>query len=121
MGVPTFLQRPSFPDERRHQFADTVSWTKGRHSFKFGLDFARTHDLSQNLRFQYGSYNYSNIGNYLSDFYKPTICAPGPNAPCYSTFQQASGPLAFAFNPHHTAFFAEDICRILPPFTLILG
>ncbi len=121
MGVPTFLQRPSFPDERRHQFADTVSWTKGRHSFKFGLDFARTHDLSQNLRFQYGSYNYSNIGNYLSDFYKPSSCGAGHNTPCYSNFQQAFGPLGFAFNTDDIAFFAEDSWRILPRFTLNLG
>src|SRR6266850_5174793 len=55
IGVPTFLQRPAFPDERRSQYADTVSLTHGKHSFKFGLDFAHTSDLSENLRFQFGS------------------------------------------------------------------
>jgi len=121
MGVPTFLQRPSFPDERRQQFADSVYWTKGRHSLKFGVDFAHTHDLSQNLRFQYGSFSYSNIGNYLSDFYKPSSCGAAHNTPCYSNFQQAFGPLGFEFSTDDIAFFAEDSWRIFPRFTLNLG
>jgi hypothetical protein len=29
-GTPTFLERPSFPDERRIQIADTMTWTQGR-------------------------------------------------------------------------------------------
>src|SRR6266850_7559746 len=37
MGVPTFLTRPAFPDERRTQYADTVSWSR-KHTVKFGLD-----------------------------------------------------------------------------------
>jgi hypothetical protein len=121
MGVPTFLQRPSFPDERRQQFADTVSWTKGKHTLKFGVDFAHTHDLSQNLRFQYGSYSYSNIGNYLSDFYSPNKCGSGHTTPCYSSFNQAFGPLGFDFSTDDIAFFAEDSWRILPRVTLNLG
>src|SRR6266478_2834632 len=48
MGVPTFLQRPAFPDETRNQFADTISWTHAKHALKFGVDFVRTHDLSEN-------------------------------------------------------------------------
>ncbi len=52
IGVPTFLQRPAFPDERRTQYADTISWTRRSHNFKFGADIAHTNDLSKNLRFQ---------------------------------------------------------------------
>src|SRR5713226_5932931 len=59
MGVPTFLTRPAFPDERRTQYADTISWSHGKHSLKFGFDIAHTHDLSENLRTQYGSFQYS--------------------------------------------------------------
>jgi len=61
MGVPTFLKRPAFPDETRTQYADTLTWTHGKHIFKFGFDVAHTHDLSENLRLQYGSYSYSTI------------------------------------------------------------
>jgi outer membrane receptor protein involved in Fe transport len=122
MGVPTFLQRPAFPDERRTQFADTVSWIHGKHSFKFGVDYAHTHDLSQNLRFQYGSFSYSSLTNYFSDLNAVKSCtASGQAVPCYSSYQQAFGPLGFEFNTDDYSFFAEDSWRILPRFTLNLG
>jgi hypothetical protein len=124
MGVPTFLQRPAFPDERRSQYADTVSWSHGKHSFKFGFDVAHTHDLSENLRLQYGSFSYSSIANYISDLDSPNHCTSGtPPAPvpCYSSYQQAFGPLGFSFNTNDLAFFAEDSWRILPRFTVNIG
>ena len=121
MGVPTFLQRPAFPDERRTQFADTVSWIKGKHSWKFGVDIAHSNDLSENLRFQFGSFSYTTVGNYLSDLMGPNKCGAAHNTPCYSSYQQAFGPLGFTFNTNDIAFFAEDNWRILPRLTLNLG
>jgi outer membrane receptor protein involved in Fe transport len=122
MGVPTFLQRPAFPDERRTQFADTVSWTHGKHSLKFGVDYAHTHDLSENLRFQYGSFSYSNLANYFSDLNAVNTCtgSTGP-VPCYSSYQQAFGPLGFEFNTDDYAFFAEDSWRVRPRLTVNIG
>jgi len=121
-GVPTFLQRPAFPDERRTQFADTASWSKGKNSFKFGIDVAHTNDLSQNLRFQFGSFSYGSVGNYLSDLLSPNKCGGSAhNTPCYSSYQQAFGPLGFTFNTNDVAFFAEDNWRIMPRLTLNLG
>jgi hypothetical protein len=121
MGVPTFLQRPAFPDEHRTQIADTVSWTKAKHSFKFGIDVARSDDLSENLRFQFGSFSYTTVGNYLSDLNEPNRCGAAHNTPCYSSYQQAFGPLGFEFKTTDTAFFVEDSWRILPRLTLNLG
>jgi outer membrane receptor protein involved in Fe transport len=121
MGVPTFLQRPAFPDERRTQFADTISLTLRKHTLKFGVDYAHTNDLSQNLRFQYGSFSYSTLVNFFSDFYKPNSCGAAHDTACYSTFQQAFGPLGFSFNTNDYAFFGEDNWRIVPRLTLTLG
>ena len=122
MGVPTFLQRPAFPDERRTQFADTVSWTHGKHSLKFGVDYAHTRDLSENLRFQYGSFSYSNLANYFSDLNAVNTCTGSTGAvPCYSSYQQAFGPLGFEFNTDDYAFFAEDSWRVRPRLTLNIG
>lgn len=124
MGVPTFLQRPLYPDERRTQFADTVTWTRGKHTLKFGVDFAHTHDASKNLRYQYGSFSYSNLLNYFSDLYAVNTCRPTGSTtpiPCYSSFQQAFGPLGFTFNTDDIAFFAEDSWRIRPRLSLTLG
>src|SRR6266849_6177066 len=44
-GVPTFLQRPKFPDEVRQQIADTVTWIHHNHSLKFGADFSHVNDI----------------------------------------------------------------------------
>ncbi|HVO58723.1 MAG TPA: carboxypeptidase regulatory-like domain-containing protein [Dongiaceae bacterium] len=121
MGVPTFLQRPSYPDERTTQFADTISWSHGKHAFKFGGDWRRVNELARNLRFQYGSYSYSNIASYISDLDSPNKCGAAHNTPCYSSYQQAFGPLGFSFNTNDLAFFAEDTWRVLPRFTLTLG
>jgi carboxypeptidase family protein/TonB-dependent receptor-like protein len=121
IGVPTFLQRPAFPDERRTQYADTVSWTRNKHNFKFGLDIAHTNDLSKNLRLQYGSYFYGSLLDYFSDFYRPKSCGTNFDTACFSTFQQAFGPLGFSFTTNDFAFFAEDNWRVLPRFTLNIG
>src|SRR6266699_2012353 len=66
-GVPTFLQRSAFPDESQNQIADTVTVTQGKHSLKFGVDYRRVHDNSQNLRTQFGSYSYGSASNYILD------------------------------------------------------
>jgi len=58
-GIPEFLERPAFPDERRHQFADTVTLTVGNHTFKFGGDVNLVKDIISNLRFSGGEFNYT--------------------------------------------------------------
>jgi Carboxypeptidase regulatory-like domain/TonB dependent receptor len=118
MGVPTFLNRPAFPFETRQQFADTVTWVKGRHTMKFGVDIAHANDLSKNLRFQYGSFSYASLLNYFSDFYATDSCG---GLPCYSSFQQAFGPLGFSFSTTDFGIFAEDSWKITPRVTLTLG
>jgi len=118
MGVPTFLNRPAFPFETKQQFADTVTWIKGRHTMKFGVDISHANDLSKNLRFQYGSFSYSTLLDYFSDFYQPRSCG---GLPCYSNYQQAFGPLGFAFNTTDYGVFAEDSWKTTPRVTLTLG
>jgi outer membrane receptor protein involved in Fe transport len=117
-GTPTFLIRPSFPDESRWQVADTVTWTHGKHSMKFGVDFSHVYDNSQNLATQFGSYSYSNLQSYFADLIKPNSCA---GKPCYSTYTQAFGPLGFEFATRDLAFFAQDDWKIVPRLSLSLG
>ena len=38
IGMPNFLPRPKYPDERRYQFIDNVTWYAGAHSVKTGID-----------------------------------------------------------------------------------
>ena len=68
-GMPEFLERAAFPDERRWQFADTVTLTSGNHTVKFGGDVNFVKDIINNLRFMGGEFNYTGSGQLpLADF-----------------------------------------------------
>jgi hypothetical protein len=117
-GVPNFLQRSFFPDESRSQIADTMTWSRGKHTFKFGFDTSHVDDNSQNLFNGFGSYSYSNLLNYFSDLNKQNTCS---GRPCYSTFSQGLGLPGLEFTTNDWAFFVADDWKILPRLSLSMG
>ncbi len=128
MGVPSFLTRPAYPDEHRTQFADTVSWVRGNHTFKFGGDFTHVNDRTANLYQQFGSYSYSSLLNYFSDFYSSSYTCTVRNssgvtvpAPCYTSYTQAFGPLGLTFTTNDVGIFGQDDWRVTRRFTVQLG
>ncbi len=104
------------PSENRYQFADTLSWVKGNHSFKFGFDIARTEDFSNSLSNRFGSYTYSSVTNFALDYTNP---APGPSH--YSTFVQVFGNPIIDTQLTDLAFFANDTWKVSPKLTLNYG
>ncbi len=58
-GMPNALPRPAFPDEHRMQFADVLSKTSGKHTFKAGLDINVIHEVLINLFQGGGVYSYN--------------------------------------------------------------
>jgi hypothetical protein len=122
LGAASFLTRPKYPDERRQQYADTVSWVHGRHTLKFGEDFTHASDDTANLRYQFGSFSYTSLLTYFSDLNVANSCVSGGvQVPCYSSFNQAFGPLGFKFATNDYAFFGQDDWRILPRLSITLG
>jgi hypothetical protein len=140
-GKQDFLERVANPDEKRWQYADTMTWNYGRHTFKFGGDINRVNDLLDNLRLEAGSYTYSNINDFIVDYTNlrgggdlrlanvPCFTlAPVPPAPqriagrCYtSNYQQAFGPTAFRISTTDYNFFFQDDIRVTPKLTVNLG
>lgn len=130
-GTPTFLERPSYPDERRYQFADTITYTRGRHTLKFGADINRVTDDIQNLRFEAGAYSYNNINDFIVDYVNyvtplpaATLCATGTRTVgrCYtSNFQQGVGSPGLKLTSWDYNFFFQDDFRIMPRLTLNFG
>ncbi|HEX7314875.1 MAG TPA: TonB-dependent receptor [Pyrinomonadaceae bacterium] len=142
-GIPEFLERASYPDERRNQFADTVTWSSGNHTLKFGGDVNFVKDILNNLRFSGGEFNYTggvNAAGYyggLNDFiidYTNFSTSGGINAatPCYSStrtvgkcyggnFNQGLGVLGLTMKTTDYNFFIQDDWRINPRLTLNLG
>ncbi|MDQ1422130.1 MAG: hypothetical protein QOJ52_4092, partial [Acidimicrobiaceae bacterium] len=130
-GTPTFLERRSFPDEKRFQYADTMTLSKGRNTIKFGGDINRVTDIVDNLRFEAGSYSYNNINDFIIDYVNFVTPLPA-NVPCStstrlrgrcytSNYQQAFGPTLFEIKTTDYNFFIQDDIRVTPRLTVNLG
>ena len=130
-GKPTFLERRSFPDEKRNQFADTVTVSKGRHTIKFGGDINRVTDIIDNLRFEGGAYSYNNINDFIVDYVNFVTPLPAGatcsssarlRGRCYtSNYQQAFGPTLFEIKTTDYNLFVQDDFRVTPRLTVNLG
>ena len=140
-GIPEFLERPAFPDERRWQFADTITLTAGSHTFKYGGDVNFVKDIISNLRFSGGEFNYTggtNAAGYyggLNDFiidYTNFLSALNAATPCYSStrtvgkcyggaFNQGLGVFGLTMKTTDLNFFVQDDWRVSPRLTLNLG
>jgi hypothetical protein len=125
-GTAQFLDRSKYPDERRQQYADTVTFVKGKHTIKFGEDFNHVYDDTANLYSQFGYFSYGSLLNYFSDLNKANSCSTTINnkatpVPCYSSFTQSFGPLGAKFSTNELGFFGQDEWRIVPRLTLTLG
>jgi hypothetical protein len=108
------LDRAAFPDERRWQFADSVTITSGRHTLKFGGDFNHVSDLKDNLFRNAGEYSYSNLGAFLQDLFDPA-------GKRYSSFAQGFGLTQIKFATKDYNFFVQDDIRLTPELTLNFG
>ncbi len=139
-GKSTGLDRRALPDERRIQFADTMTYSFGNHTFKFGTDINRIREVYDELFTEAGSYAYSNINDFLVDYTNFTTggalraagrtcftqVTPVANSKlagkCYtSNYAQGFGPPRFLFRTTDYAFFGQDDWRATPRLTLNLG
>jgi len=148
-GMPEFLERVSFPDERRWQFADTVTMTAGNHTFKWGGDVNFVKDIINNLRFSGGEFNYTGATTGLQDFIVDYVnfqtngairalptgaagSATQSNGLCISStrragkcyagnFNQGLGVLGLTMKTTDLNYFLQDDWRVTPRFTLNLG
>lgn len=136
-GMPNYLPRPAYPDEKRLEWIDNFTWVRGQHSVKFGADINYIRDRQINL-FNGGSgYSYTNLSNIALD------CLVGAGSGCvpsgtplgkhYSSFTQAIDLRAVAgslpgsqagsllFTDIDWNFFVQDIWKIRPDLTLDYG
>jgi Carboxypeptidase regulatory-like domain len=115
-GVNPFLQKSLI-----FQILDNVTWTKGKHTFKFGGDFRRMSDHDDNVfgswRFgQFGFNGSSNVESTIGDPYAAFLLG----YPDYTYFAQVVNPnmngLGYSY-----AVFAQDDWKISSTLTLNIG
>ncbi|MBV9240884.1 MAG: hypothetical protein JO314_02650, partial [Acidobacteria bacterium] len=126
-GTSTNFQRGAFPDEFTTQFADTMTDVVGPHELKFGFDIKRTRDVISNLRSEYGSYQYNNLQDFITDYTTAinnltvkcgTVATPRA---CYGTYQQGIGLRDYTLNTPDYAWFVQDNWRAGSRMTLNIG
>jgi len=131
-GTTANFERVKFPFEDRIQIADSLTWTAGRHTVKFGGDFNKVTDDIQNLRFETGSYIYSTINDFIIDYVNwqspiagnPTCVTTVANRAgrCYNgTYLQGVGIPGLKFDTKEYNFFVQDDFRMSPRVTVNLG
>ena len=135
-GMPNFLPRAAYPDEKRLQFSQNLSWLKGKHSVKWGWDVTRVDDLQINLFSGGGVYSYSSLNNFALDCGNPVLpvpltnCTPDPAATApagkhYTTFTQAFDSLNAAgstdFKTWDVAGYVEDTWRPVSNVSVNVG
>ncbi len=119
-GMPNFLPRGAFPNEKRYQWVDNLGWVRGRHELKFGVDINYVQDDIQNLFQGGGVYSYSGsnaLRNFAADLANGTRT--------YSSFTQAVDPITGSglgdFNTTDLNFYAQDNVKVRPNLTLNFG
>jgi outer membrane receptor protein involved in Fe transport len=143
IGSPYYSYRKALPNEHKWQVGDTLYWSKGNHSFKFGMDELYNWDELNNTYESNGDYNYSYIGNYFNDQLNfnngkggtcdskessaataptqtSTGSAVGTNA-CYGTNNQGFGNPVYAIATMDSGIFVQDNWKFSPRLAFELG
>jgi carboxypeptidase family protein/TonB-dependent receptor-like protein len=115
LGAINYLPRVE-PNEQRFQFVDNASWTKGRHSVKFGMDIATTEDYSYFIQNLNGSYTYQTVGQFAADY---TPLTPGVKN--WQSYSQAFGNPTVDASINDYGFYLEDQWRASSRLTVTVG
>jgi outer membrane receptor protein involved in Fe transport len=118
LGVPN-----AFPQGRnvtQYQLEEDLSWTHGKHSFKFGANFRR--DDFEDYDAQQGTYFPGLSVFSLNDIAQGTLCGPNSQWCNYNNFAQAfitnqTAHLAL----YNLGVYAQDEWQIRPNLKLTLG
>jgi hypothetical protein len=115
LGPINYLPRVE-PDERRHQFADNASWTKGRHVVKAGLDITTTFDHALFLQNPHGSYTYQTVTAFAQDYTGNTTGAKN-----WQSFSQTLGSGTTDMRINNYSLYLQDQWRVTPKLTVNYG
>jgi hypothetical protein len=131
LGPINYLPRVE-PNETRNEVGDDLSWTHGRHIFKFGTDIATVNDFSIYVTGLNGQFNYATATAFALDYGNTntaTTCSadvvanvsvPGPGCE-WKSFAQSFGNPDLTTRINDYDFYGEDQWRVTSKFTASLG
>jgi hypothetical protein len=106
-------QADQFQDQNNYDFVETLSWTHGKHSLRFGGELMRV-KLDKLFPQTFNGELFFTTDSNLTDFQKFLLGAPD--------FSFGGGGLFnHAYRQTNTSFFAQDDWKVRPDLTLNLG
>jgi hypothetical protein len=91
-GTSALFARYALPDERRLQLKDDVSFSHGKHTVKWGVDYNIVSDYINNLYNGYGTYDYDWAYNFIGDYLHYTTGLGGAAYAGGDAFRDDSAP-----------------------------
>jgi len=115
LGPANYLPRVE-PSERRFQFRDNASWTKGSHTIQFGADIANTEDYVYFISPAFGSYTYQTVNAFALDYSGNTTGTKN-----WQSYSQAFGNPVLDTSINDFGFYLQDQWRATNRLTVNLG
>jgi hypothetical protein len=115
LGPATYLPRVE-PLEVRNEFADDVSYAKGKHMIKFGMTFEHVQDDVNYLSNRYGSYTYPTVTSFAQDYSGNTA-----GLHSYSAFTQTFGNPIVNYAIQDVGFYVQDQWKVTDKLTFTYG
>jgi hypothetical protein len=119
LGQANYLPRVE-PNEQRFQFVDNGTWTKGKHTIKFGADIATTEDFTYFISNYFGNYTYQTVTNFALDYTNASASATNVGKHWQTYAQTFGGPVVDA-SINDYGFYLQDQFRATDRLTLSLG
>jgi hypothetical protein len=115
LGPATYLPRVE-PLETRNEFADDVSWSKGKHMIKFGFTFEHVTDDVNYLSNRFGSYTFPTVNSFALDYSGNTTGAHD-----YSGFTQTFGNPVVDYSLKDIGMYIMDQWQVSNRLTVTMG
>jgi outer membrane receptor protein involved in Fe transport len=119
IGSTNYLPRVE-PNEQRFQFADNLTWIKGRHTLKFGFDTSTTEDFDYFISSANGSYTYQTVTAFAQDYSSPNLATSNVGKH-WQTYKQTFGNPLADYRLNDYASYAQDQWRVSSRVNLTLG
>ena len=126
LGAP--FSAPSARRDNTWMAADSFTWSRGKHSYKFGGEYRFIQNRVVNAGFTRGLVASGNIGEFTSDSESCNVALIG-GLPCGQAFRTPSfdysltqqDPFTGLFSSHNFAVYAQDAWRAHKRLTINLG
>ena len=99
---------PQYAVQNTYQLEDNVSWIKGKHSFKFGIDLRKQIDPQLFIQRARGDYEYTTLDSFVND-----------QIPSFG--QRSFGSAGYSGNDKMYGWYVNDIWKITSHISLNLG